>query len=26
MKWEGFTLENMKYLKNHVQELNANLL
>ncbi len=25
MKWEGFTLENMKYLKNHVQELNANL-
>ena len=25
MKWEGYTLENMKYLKNLVRELNANL-
>lgn len=25
MKWEGYTLENMKYLKNLVQKLNMNL-
>ncbi len=25
MKWEGYTLENMKYLKNLVQDLNRNL-
>ncbi len=25
MKWEGYTLENMKYLKNLVQKLNGNL-